>query len=817
MISNYLKVAFRNLWKHRSFSIINIGGLAIGIASCLLILQYVSFKLSFDQFHENANDIYRVANDRYQNGKLIQHGTITYSGVGRALKDDYEEVIENARVRPGGEMIIDHNNKKLSVDDLLYVDNSFLSMFSFPLIAGNSATALKEPYTIILSESTARKIYDEHRDDISKVIGESLVLNKDSMPYRIDGICKDIPENSHLKFTMLISYNTIMSYGWKEADYDFTQSDFWHYVQLKPGTDYKALNAKLGAFSQKHFEGNKISGSDEKFFLQPVTRAHLYSDFEYEIGNTGSATVVWSLLVIAVIIIILAWVNYINLATARSVERAKEVGIRKVAGGMKKQLIFQFMTESVLVNLLSVLLALVLVLVLQYAFNNLLKINLSLSYLFTKGMSGYTIPAALIALMLLGIFISGFYPAFILSSFRPITVLKGKLSSSKKGAFLRKGLVVGQFSITIMLLIGSLIVVKQMQFMNKKELGFNMDQMLIVNSPRLTEFDSTFIDKVNSFKEELKQLSFVKNASTSWNVPGGETGRSFNVRREDSATTTRYTTRQTGIDYDFINTMGVKLIAGRNFTKTDHNPDFRLLHNLLINESAVKLLGFKSPEDAIGKVILKGDKKWDVVGVIGDYHQKSVRFPIEPTIFMPAYSNGSDITVKLAATDVSDAIAAIRIKYDKFFPGNLFDYTFLDERFNNQYQNEVLFEKAFAIFAGLAIIVACLGLFGLTMYATYQRSKEIGVRKVLGASVTTILLLLSKDFIRLVLIACVLAIPVSWWIMNNWLADFAYRAPMSWWIFAVAGGAALLIALLTVSFQAAKAALTNPVKSLRTE
>ena len=604
---------------------------------------------------------------------------------------------------------------------------------------------------------------------------------------------------------------------WKEADYDFTQSDFWHYVQLKPGADYKALNAKLDAFSKKHFDGTKISGSDEKFFLQPVTRAHLYSDFEYEIGNTGSATVVWSLLVIAVIIIILAWVNYINLATARSVERAKEVGIRKVAGGMKKQLIFQFMTESVLVNLLSVVLALLLVIILQYSFNNLLKLNLSLSYLFTKGMSGYTIPAALITLMLVGIFISGFYPAFILSSFRPITVLKGKLSSSKKGAFLRKSLVVAQFSITIMLLIGSLIVVKQMQFMNKKELGFNMEQMLIVNSPRLTEFDSTFIDRVNAFKEELKKLSFVKNASTSWNVPGGETGRSFNVRRQDSATTTRYTVRHTGIDYDFINTMGVKLIAGRNFTKIDHNPDFRLLHNLLINESAVKLLGFKSAEDAVGKVILRGDRKWDVVGVIADYHQKSVKYPIEPTIFMPAYSTGSDITVNLSVTDVSDAIAAIRVKYDEFFPGNMFDYTFLDERFNNQYENELLFEKAFAIFAGLAIIVACLGLFGLTMYATYQRTKEIGVRKVLGASVTTILLLLSKDFIRLVLIACVLAIPASWWIMNSWLSDFAYRAPMSWWIFAVAGGAAVLIALLTVSFQAAKAALMNPVKSLRTE
>jgi len=816
MISNYLKIAFRNLWKHRSFSAINIGGLAIGIASCLLILQYVSFKLSFDQFHENAKDIYRVGNDRYQNGKLIQHGTITYSGVGRALKDDYEEVIENARMRPGGEVIIDHNNKKLEERDILYVDPSFLTMFSFPMLAGNSATSLKEPYRVILSETLARKIFTEYKSDISKAVGETLVFNRDSMPYRVDGICKDAPENSHLRFGMLVSYSTVTA-NWKEADYDFTQSDFWHYVQLKPGADYKALNAKMDAFSKKHFDGNKVSGSDEKFALQPLGKAHLYSDFEYEIGNTGSATVVWSLLIIAIVIIALAWINYINLSTARSVERAKEVGIRKVAGSMKGQLIWQFMVESLLVNLIAVLLALILVIILQSAFNQLLSLKLSLSYMFTKGMSGYSIPVGLILVAVAGIFISGFYPAFVLSGFRPITVLKGKLSTSKKGAYLRKGLVIGQFSITIMLLIGSLIVVQQMQFMNKKSLGFDMNQMLLIRSPKLTEFDSTFIDKVNSFKEELKQFSFVKGATSSWNVPGGETGRSFNVRRLDSASTTRYTMRHTGVDYDFINTYDIKLIAGRNFTRSDHNTDFSQLKSILLNQSAVKLLGFKSPEEAIGKSIMRGDRKWDVVGVVSDFHQKSVRYPIEPSLFFAAYSSYSDISVKLNTTEVSDAVAAIRVKYDQFFPGNLFDYEFVDEHYNRQYQNEVLFEKAFAIFAGIAIFVACLGLLGLTMYAAYQRTKEIGVRKVLGASTSRILVLLSKDFLKLVLIASIIAIPVAAWVMNNWLQGFAYRIPMSWWIFAVAGGAAFIIALVTISFQSIRAATANPAKSLRTE
>lgn len=816
MFSSYIKIALRNLWRHKSFSAINIGGLAIGITACLLILQYVSFKLSFDQFHSNAKDLYRVVNDRYQDGKLIQHGTITYSGVGKAMNDDWEEVIENARVQPGEEVIINRNNARISEKNFLLVDPSFLNMFSFPLLAGNRATALKDPYSVVLTESLARKLFSEYKDNIQEVVGQSLQFNRDSTPFRVDGICKDVPAHSHLSFNMLVSYSTLISMGWLAADYNFTESDFWHYIQLKPGTNADALNTKMAAFSDKHFQGTKISGSTEKFYLQPITRAHLYSNFEYEFGKTGSATVVWSLLTVAIVIILLAWVNYINLATARSVERAREVGIRKVAGGRKTQLIVQFMIESLLVNIFAILLALALVVLVQKNFNQLLQLPLSLSYVFVKGMSGYGIPIALCGLMLLGIFISGFYPAFILSAFRPIAVLKGKLSNSKKGVMLRKGLVVAQFSITIMLLIGSFIVVKQMRYITKKELGFDMQQILVIKSPSLTGFDSTFISRVDAFKEDLKKLSFVKSAASSWNVPGGELGRSFNVRRSDSLSV-KNTVRHTGVDYDFLHTMGIKLVAGRNFSSADHNPDFSKLHNLLINESAVKLLGYQSPQDAIGKTILRGEKKWDIVGVIGDYHQKSVRYTIEPTIFMPAYSTNSEISVRLTTNDLAEAMSVIRLKYEQFFPGNLFDYMFLDERFNNQYQNDIVFERAFALFAGLAVFVACLGLLGLTMYATYQRTKEIGVRKVLGASSGSILFLLSTDFIKLVMIACALAIPASWWIMNNWLEDFAYRTSMSWWLFALAALSSILIAVITISFQTLRAAHMNPVKSLRSE
>jgi len=353
--------------------------------------------------------------------------------------------------------------------------------------------------------------------------------------------------------------------------------------------------------------------------------------------------------------------------------------------------------------------------------------------------------------------------------------------------------------------------------MNNAELGFNMDQLLIVKPPVMTQFDSTFISRVNSFKEELKQISSVKGAATSWSVPGGDIGRSFNVRQADSSVENKITTRHTGVDYDFMDVYGVKIVAGRNFTPTDHNPDFGKLRNLLINATAAKLLGFKSPEDAIGKRVFRGQREWIVVGVVADYHQKSLRYVMEPMIFMPAYSTNSEITVKITAENAKATIADIERKYLQFFPGNIFEYTFLDESFNRQYQNEKLFGKAFGIFAGLGILVACLGLFGLVMYSTAQRRKEIGIRKVLGASVQSILILLCKDFLILVVIAAVVAFPIAWWMMSNWLEDFAYKISIGWQVFAFAGLLALLIALITVSFQSLKAAVINPVRSLRTE
>ncbi|HWB27243.1 MAG TPA: ABC transporter permease [Chitinophagaceae bacterium] len=818
MLKSYLTTAWRNIRKNKVFSFINIIGLSIGMAACLLILQYVNFELSYDQFNKNVSDIYRVYNDRYQNGKLVQHGTITYSGISKAMQDDYPEVINHARVEPYGNTIVSYENKKFGDQQVTAVDNSFLAMFSYPLIRGDENTALKEPFTVILTQTAANRYFGVH-DDFSSVIGKAVVLGRDSMPYKITGICKDVPENSHLQFDILLSYVTLYSgkYPYKQADYDFTDSDFWHYIQLRHGTDYKALQAKFDAFSQKYFQGNKVSGSVEKFYLQPLAKAHLYSDFEYEIGNTGSATVVWGLLIIAVFIIVIAWVNYINLSTARSAERAREVGVRKVTGATKSQLVRQFLTESFLINVIALLLGVILMFVLQPAFNTLIGHKLSYTYLFQKSLGGYSVTAGLLALMLAGIFVSGFYPAFVLSSFKPILVLKGKFSASKRGIILRKVLVVGQFAITVGLIIGSFVVYRQIRFMNKQDLGMNIDQMLMLKPPMLMDFDSSFMEREKSFKHAVLQIPGVLGATTTSRVAGNELGRAFNVHRTDDNSGNHYTVRNMGADEDYLHVYGVKLLDGRNFTPLDYNADFRKLHNMLINEAAVKLLGFKSNHDAVGKEVSLFGGNWTVIGIINNVHQKSLRYPLEPTVVLPTYGTYNPISIKVTPQNVANTIAVIKTKYAQYFPGNLFDYFFLDERFNQQYASDQLFGKAFGIFAGFAIAIACLGLLGLSLFATMQRTKEIGVRKVLGASVSNIVLLLSKDFVKLVMVAFIIASPVAYYIMHQWLQDFAYRINVEWWVFAVAGLLAIIIALATISYQAIKAAVANPVKSLRTE
>jgi putative ABC transport system permease protein len=723
---------------------------------------------------------------------------------------------KDGRVVPTGNRLIDLDGEKTSDEsESLTVDNAFIRMFSFPFLAGDKNTALNNSHEVVLTETFARTLFKYQGSDLSALLNKTLVLENEKQPYQVKGILKDVPPYSHLQFNLLISYPTLISNGYREAEYDFTYSDFWHYVKLKPDTDYKTLQLRFGNFSDRHFQGNKVSGSDEKFFLQPLTEAHLYSDFEYEIGITGKANVVWGLLILAIFILVIAWINYINLSTARAMERAKEVGLRKVSGARKTQLIFQFLSESLVINLMALMLAIIFIQMAQPYFNSLLGKDLSFTLLLGDGYGGYGTTVMLAAILLTGIVLSGFYPAFVLSSFQPTVVLKGSFGSSQKGVVLRKVLVVGQFAATGFLIAGSMVVYQQIAFMNAKDLGVNIKQVLVISPPILTTMDTTFKSRMNSFKHELKNIPNVTDAATSQRVPSFEMPRSFNVRR--AGTTDNLTTRRMGVDNDFFDLYGVTILAGRAFAPEDYTMPFSQRDRTVLNQYAANLLGFQSPDDAIGKQIMVFNRIWNVIGVVADYHQKSLRHPLEPIVFLPTYDIYDPVSIKVQTANMDETISLIKEKYNAFFPGNYFDYYFLNERFNQQYRDDQLFGKVFGLFAGLAIFVACLGLFGLSAFITRLQTKEIGIRKVLGATAVQIVTLLSNSFAKPVIASIIIAMPIAWWVMNTWLQQFTYRIEVSAWILALSGLITICIALFTVSFQTVKAAMTNPTKSLRSE
>ena len=820
MFSIYLKSAWRNLIKHKFFSFISVAGLAIGICACILIIQFVHTELSVDRFHTNLDNLYRVANDRYQQGSLVQHSTMTYSGIGKAMKQEIPEVEQYCRVTPYRVEVISWSDKKMADQRTIAVDASFLSMFTYTLLAGDKQTALQEPNSVIVSEKMAREQLGVK--DPQSLLGQMLVFDTDSLPYKITGVCKEPPGKSQLHFDLLISYISLYSNSgnnrFTAADYDFTQPSFWQYIQLKKGADRTTVEQKFALLNTKYFPKSAATGIKEVFYLQPLQKAYLYSDFEYEIGKTGNYRIVWSLLVIALFILVLAWMNYINLSTARSLERAKEVGVRKVTGASRLQLIKQFLTEALLVNIIAIIIAFILTELLQNKFNQLVNRELSIGMLFSKQAANTGIAILFILFSVAGIFLSGFYPAFVLSAYDPMKVLKGKFIRSVSGVLLRKSLVTAQFAISILLIIGSFVVYRQLKFMTGQSLGYNMDQMMILRKPVLSNQGEAFMTHADGFINTVQQLTHVKGAAVSGRIPGDELGRVSNVNRMDIAMNNQATMSNMGVDARFINLYQMKLLAGRNFSPLDYNVDPAKLHALIINETALRQLAFRSPEEAIGKPLKAFDSAWNIVGVVADFHQKSLKSGIEPLLLLPSLRGQySQFSIKVNPRQLPATVEAIRKAYETYFPGNVFDYYFLDEKFNRQYSNDYLFGKVFGLFAALAILIACLGLSGLSLLTSTQRTKEIGIRKVLGASVTGIMLLLSKDFIKLVLLAIIIASPVAWYIMHLWLQDFAYRVNISWWIFASAGLLSLMIALLVICFQTVRSAIANPANSLRTE
>jgi putative ABC transport system permease protein len=818
MIRNYFKISWRNIVRNKTFSAINVFGLATGLAACFLIFEFVAFELSFDSFHAKLDRTYRITNDRFQNGKLIQHGTIMYPTIGPVMAKDFPEIEEYSRLMPGGDMNVSVESRNFRGDIAHFVDQRFFRVFDFKVLAGDRATLLNEPYTVALSERTARKFFGFNGNDLSSLIGKTFLLSRDTRPYEVKGVFENIPSNSHLQFDALISYATLITND-PEADNSWRWSDMRHYIVLKKGSDPKALEAKFPAFSERYFKGTEVTGSIEKFYLQPLKEAHLYSDYEYDIASTASGKAVWSMLIIAVFILVIAWINYINLTTSRAIDRAKEVGLRKVMGAFKSQLINQFVFETILLTVIATVIAIALTGMLQTSFNEIVGTDLSWNTLITK----LTTAQLCIATALLGggAIVAGFYPAFMLSRFQPATVLKGKFARSGKGNFMRKALVVFQFTMSAALICGTLVVSRQIDYMNTSDLGINLKDILVVHPPELVEYDSSFIGKVEEFKHDITNISGVASATTSWRLPGERLGRSFNIRVNGQPADLHYTVSHVGVDFDYFKTMEVDVLAGRSFTPADHDPNFDKLKTVIINKNAMRLFGFNSPQDAIGQQLLWGGedgmRKWDIVGVVNDYHQEALQKPMEPMVFRPAYSTGSPISIKINPTNKANVLAQVEASYRKFFAGNSFEYSFLEDRYKNQYADDKRFGKVIAIFTGLAIIVACLGLIGLSSYTAVLRTKEIGIRKVLGASVSNIVSILSVDFVRLVVIAGILSMPIAYVGVNRWLESYSYRINVGWTTLLIPVLIVVAIAAATIGFQVLKTALTKPVDTLKYE
>jgi putative ABC transport system permease protein len=792
MLKNYFKIAFRNLWRHRVFSFINIMGLTVGMTACLLIFLYVRFELSYDRFHPKADRIYRIVADiKTPTETLPSHGPAW--AVPGHIKFDFSEVEAFTRIAPEN-LLFRKGDVKFNEANTVWADSAFFQIFSFKLLKGDPRTALKEPFSVVMSESTAKKYFGK-----ADPMGQTILITSESTPATITGIMQDMPENTQVKGDVLVSMSTITTKFAKGIDDQWSNYSPWAYILLKPGTDAKALEKKFPAFLEK-WSGKEMK--ELQMFvtlkLEKLKEVYLYSSRGDSLGSIKN---VYIFSIIALFILIIACINFINLTTARASERAKEVGIRKVAGAVRPQLARQFIGESIVICFIAFLLTLGLSALLLSSFNQLAGKTIS---------SGIFQDGALVAMLLgTGIVIgllAGVYPAFILSAFKPIEVLKGRFATGNKGSLLRKGLVIAQFAISTALIIGTIIVYMQMSYMRNRELGFNKDQVLVV--------ETKSEKKRGALQQSVMRLPNVKTSALSASVPGsghpGAYSEVENVKGDLQITNLDLYF----VDFDYIPLYNFKMVAGRAFSR-DHKTDSG--QAMILNEAAVRMLGYHSPDQAVGKRFKQWGHEGKIIGVIKDFHYKSLQTPIKPLSIRMDWDNATLLSIKVNAANVQKTIASIEKEFKTLIPNRPFSYYFLDEFFDRQYRNEERFGRLFLNFAVLAIFISCLGLLGLASYATMQRTREIGIRKVMGASVSNIINLLSKDFLKLVIISFFIAAPVAWYFMHKWLADFAYRTNISWWIFAMAGVLAVLIAVITISLQAFRAAVANPVKSLRTE
>lgn len=814
MFKNYFKIALRSLLNKKGFSLINILGLSIGMICCLLIFQYVAFEYSFDRFHKNEKNLYRVLQAYARSGDELDHGhSYTAQALAPALAQGVPEIVEITRIHSDNAIVSteSRSDRVFEEDRIIYADPGFIKMFTVPMLSGDESMALTTG-TALISESAARKYFGTVNPE-----GQVLeVTGAVSKSYRVTGVFENIPANSHLQFDVLLPVHDLLrgeEYS-SEPEGGWSWNNFSTYLQLHPQANRAAAERKMTNIYLSH-RGEIIrqQGGRAALNLQPLGDVHLNSEVEGAVNIlTGSYRTVYFFLVIGLVTLVIALVNYVNLATARAVNRSREVGVRKVVGARRGQLIIQFICESALMNITASIIAVVVVTALIPVVNDLAETRLSVNLWMNPGFW-----AALLAMLTAGTLLAGLYPAFVLSSFKPVSVLKGKAGSLSGHLWLRRSLVVLQFSASIVLVAGTAIVYNQLSYMRGLDVGLNLEQVLTVQAPRVLPEQTDRAAATATFLQEVRRIPAVRQASASSSLPGrgfNWNGAAIRKATDDPANAIRGVA--TYIDTAFASLYGLQLVAGKEFADITQSDDEDAPWTIILNETAVKTLGFRSPAEAVDEALNVGGYDARVIGVYKDFKWSSAHQEQQSIVFGPT-TEGQHVSLLLASNDFSDAISNVQAIYNRLFPGNVFSYAFADDAFDQQYKNDQRFATLFTISAGMAIFIACLGLLGLVAFTAQQRTKEIGMRKVLGATVANIVALLSKDFLRLVMIGFLIAVPVAWYTMNQWLQNFAYRIEIGAGIFLISGVVALLIAFMTVSWQSVKAAVANPVNSLRSE
>ncbi len=801
MILIYLKTTFREISKNKIFSIIHIVGLSTGIAAFVIILRYALYELSYDKFYENADQIYRIRQDRYDKGKLSTTWGAGCPAVGPAVKKEFPEVAD-VGILTGVPGVITVDEKSFRIDRMFAANTSFLTMLPVRLVAGIDTLALNEPFTAVLSQTSAKKIFGD-TDPVGKIIK----LDNETV-FRVTGVFSDIPQNTHLKFNVLFSWPTYVKMSGNRVETAWGWDGFLTYIRLVKGTNVPGFEKKMNEFAKKQAESLlKQYDQSVEYMLQPFRSIHLHSALMWEAEENGNAETVYFLMAIAFIILIVAWINYINLSTVKAAFRSKEIAIRKISGASRILLIKQFITESFAINLIATLLAVGLVAATLPFFRSFTGRDLDLN--------SPLVWLIFILIILAGPLISGFYPALVTSSFRPMAVFRGETEGIGGGVFVRKALIVFQFAASVILISGTFTVYRQISYMRKQELGVDIDQSIIVRGPSLA--DSTFVEKMTSFKTELLRNPRIKTVSSSTCVPGGKVRwNAGGVRRASEDDTKGNQYRIVGVDYDYIDTYQLSILKGRSFSR-EYGSDEQ---SVLFNESAIRLMGFGKPEDAIGESIYFWGNNYKIIGVLKNYHQESLKENFDALIFRCMPGVRDYITVKMnpirqQAADYSAVLGAVKENWDRFFPGNPFDYYLLHDHYEDQYKAEDQFMTIFEMFTFLAILIACLGLFGLSWFIIARRTKEIGIRKVNGASSREVMLMISAGFFRLVIMGVVVAAPVAFLFASKWLDRFAYKTTFSWVAFVLSGLIVLIISASAIFYNVYAIARTDPAKSLR--